>query len=73
MSPARPLMVSDKDIYRSANILIRQHGSDAVMHAALFQIGARHTASAAAITKSSCSDAPPYVEFPADVIVTLKS
>lgn len=28
-------MVSDKDIYRSANLMIRQHGDDAVMHAAL--------------------------------------
>ena len=28
-------MVSDKDIYRSANIMIRQHGDDAIMHAAM--------------------------------------
>ncbi len=29
-----PLMISDLDIYRSANVLIREHGEEAVIEAA---------------------------------------
>lgn len=28
-------MISDLDIYRSANVLIKQHGEDAAIHAAM--------------------------------------
>ncbi len=28
-------MISDLDIYRTANILVRQHGEDAPIHAAM--------------------------------------
>ncbi len=29
-------MTSDLDIYRSANLLVRQHGQDAPIHAAIY-------------------------------------
>ena len=28
-------MISDRDIYRSANVLVKQHGADAPIHAAM--------------------------------------
>ncbi len=30
-----PVMILDPDIYRSANLLIKQHGQDAPIHAAM--------------------------------------
>ena len=32
---ARAPMISDLDIYRSANLLVKQHGEDAPIHAAM--------------------------------------
>ncbi len=53
-------MTSDLDIYRSANLLVQQHGEDAPIHAAMradAMLGSR-PASATAITRPSCAPAP---------------
>ncbi len=33
-----PFMIPDLDIYRSANVLIREHGEDAALDAAMWAI-----------------------------------